>query len=155
VPHTSRPPSPIHNPQPNGHGVSIVLEHSREDDHEEDPLASPQLTAHQLSQPKVRSNSIAIIPNPNLPSSHFHSPKHRLSKSRSRLAISLLWRNHDHLAHHTHSLPHAPPPRSLTFTNPHAPPQSPGPPPPLRHRAQAQAPAPAPAHGEGRLPQVQ
>jgi len=84
VPHTSRPPSPIHNPQPNGHGVSIVLEHSREDDHEEDPLASPQLTAHQLSQPKVRSNSIAIIPNPNLPSSHFHSPKHRLSKSRSR-----------------------------------------------------------------------
>lgn len=82
VPPSSRTPSPIHVLPPNGHSPLSILSSS--------PIASSHLTDHVRSSPpsppspQMRSNSIAIVSNPNPTSSPSYSPKHHLSKSRSR-----------------------------------------------------------------------
>jgi Ras-related protein Rab-7A len=106
VPPPSRPPSPIR---------VLPFEARRDDaveeDDEDDPMASSQLTVRALphiefpapnhprrsssnsptpSPPRTHSSSIAIIPSPNaVPHSPSHSPKHRVIKPRSRSSSRL------------------------------------------------------------------
>ena len=87
VPHSIRTPSPI---------LDFSVVDPAEDlqdpeyDEQDNSLASSQLTARQptlldpSSLPQMRSNSIAIIPSQVPPTSQSHSPRHQLSKSRSR-----------------------------------------------------------------------
>jgi Ras-related protein Rab-7A len=90
VPPTSRPLSPIYDLTLNGHAEHLAPDEHHEEDDEDGPLASSQLTIRApsdvdlLSPPQNRSSSIAIIANQDALTSQSYSPKHRLSKSRSR-----------------------------------------------------------------------
>ncbi|KAF5371408.1 hypothetical protein D9615_009655 [Tricholomella constricta] len=84
VPPTTRSPSPIL-------GLGLPEPPLPDEETEDDPLASSQATIRPpgtVEPPQstpARSDSIAIVPNnQHSPTSPSHSPKHRLSKSRSR-----------------------------------------------------------------------